>query len=70
VKTRTSNRFGAPIESITPVKLRRLRRLAAEFLAEARTAGTVRSGTDIRLDIASVIAERGRLVIDVTEGAW
>ena len=34
VKTRTSDRFGVPAEAVTIAKQRRLRTLAASFLAE------------------------------------
>jgi putative endonuclease len=68
VKTRSSDRFGAPEESVTPVKVRRLRRLAAAFLSEARVCGRV--GLDVRFDVASVTVVRGQLAIDVIEGAF
>jgi putative endonuclease len=34
VKTRTNDEFGGPLAAVTPTKLRRLRRLAAEWLAD------------------------------------
>ncbi len=34
VKTRSHDRFGGPLAAVTPDKLRRIRRLAAEWLAE------------------------------------
>lgn len=34
VKTRTSDQFGGPLAAVTPPKVSRLRRLAAEWLAD------------------------------------
>ena len=66
VKTRSSNRFGAPIEAITRVKQLRIRALAARWLGES----TLSAG-DLRFDVASVMIERGTdPVIDVLEGAF
>jgi hypothetical protein len=85
VKTRSSDRFGAPEESVTPVKVRRLRRLAAAFLSDARASGLMSEGStgagapggpggsgglDVRFDVASVTFTRGELTIDVIEGAF
>lgn len=65
VKTRTSNRFGAPVEAITPTKQRRIRMLAGLWL------GANGLGGDLRFDVASVMIERGKdPVIDVLEGAF
>jgi putative endonuclease len=66
VKTRSSNRFGAPVEAITRVKQQRIRVLAARWLGENRLGGR-----DLRFDVASVMVERGTdPVIDVLEGAF
>ncbi len=85
VKTRSSDRFGAPEESVTPVKVRRLRRLAAAFLSDARASGLlsegrtdagasggrdVSGGVDVRFDVASVTLSGAELTIDVIEGAF
>jgi putative endonuclease len=70
VKTRRSDRFGTPLEAVTQVKVRRLRRLASEWLAVARTSGEVRSAVDIRFDVASVTVSGKDLVIEVTEDAF
>jgi putative endonuclease len=51
VKTRTSGDYGHPFESITPVKLARLRRLAVAW-CEATDAATAR----IRIDAVAVLA--------------
>ncbi len=48
VKSRTSGSFGVPAEAVGPDKQRRLRRLAARYLAETGRRGTV------RFDVASV----------------
>jgi putative endonuclease len=74
VKTRTSDRFGAPEESVTSAKVRRLRRLAAGFLSEARSSGLLNeggaAGLDVRFDVAAVTIDRGELAIDVIESAF
>lgn len=77
VKTRTSERFGSPAESITRAKLGRLRRLAAEWLRHARSSGVIAAagaprsgGVVVRVDVACVMpATRGScdLVVDVIE---
>jgi putative endonuclease len=51
VKTRTTADYGHPFESITPVKLARLRRLAVAW-CEATDAATAR----IRIDAVAVLA--------------
>lgn len=53
VKTRSSVAFGHPLESITPVKLARLRRLAAAW-CDAHPGSHDR----IRIDAIAVIAPR------------
>ncbi len=66
VKTRSSDRFGAPIEAVTPAKRQRIRGLAARWLEERR-AGAVQ----LRFDVASVTWSRGEQpIIDVVEGAF
>ena len=62
VKTRSSDRFGLPAEAVTAAKQRRLRRLAARFLAEAGGAG----GRSLRFDVASVVGAR----VEVIEAAF
>ena len=66
VKTRSSNRFGAPVEAVTRTKQQRLRRLASRWLQEheSRAAG-------LRFDVASVIVGRdGVPVVEVIEAAF
>jgi putative endonuclease len=61
VKSRRSSAFGAPIEAVTSAKRRRLRRLAARWLADhgARCA-------EVRFDVASVLDGQ----VDLVEGAF
>ncbi|HZJ27059.1 MAG TPA: YraN family protein [Acidimicrobiia bacterium] len=65
VKTRSSDRFGAPVEAVTRDKRRRIRRLAARWLDEHQLV--VR---ELRFDVASVLATGGQLEIDVIEAAF
>lgn len=53
VKTRRSLRAGGPLEAVTPLKLGRLRRLAAAWLAAQE-----RSFADIRIDVVAVVRPR------------
>jgi putative endonuclease len=67
VKTRRSTAFGSPAEAVTITKQRRLRTLAARWLAEHPEA----RARELRFDVASVLATRGTApVIDVIEGAF
>ncbi|MFZ0172552.1 MAG: YraN family protein [Acidimicrobiales bacterium] len=50
VKTRTSDRFGSPAESVTPAKQRRIRQLAAVYLADLESARPKL----VRFDVACV----------------
>lgn len=63
VKTRSSDRFGAPVEAVNRDKQMRIRRLAARWLQE----GAPGPAKDIRFDVASV---RGPRQIEVLEGAF
>lgn len=66
VKTRRGHAFGQPFEAVTAAKQRRIRGLAARWLAERRV-GAPR----IRFDVASVTARPGTAaVIDVIEDAF
>ena len=55
VKTRSGTGFGEPAEAVGRVKARRLRVLAARWLAEHRPAG----GGEVRFDVVSVVRRRG-----------
>ncbi len=61
VKTRSSDAFGAPVEAVNRAKQIKLRHLAARWLADSPTRPT-----EIRFDVASVLAGR----IEVLEGAF
>ncbi len=66
VKTRRSDRFGAPFEAVTATKQRRLRGLAARWLAEHP-----HPSVDVRFDVASVYARDGsEPIVDVLEHAF
>jgi putative endonuclease len=66
VKTRRSEAFGAPVEAVTAAKVRRLRALAARWLAEHPG---VRGG--VRFDVVSVCPQRsGAATVDHLRGAF
>lgn len=62
VKTRSSLAFGAPAEAVGRQKQLRIRRLAAQWLREARPGPADR----LRFDVASVLGGR----IEVVEGCF
>ena len=62
VKSRSSERFGTPAESVTRDKQMRIRRLAARWLADAAPARP----RAIRFDVASVLGG----AVEVLEGAF
>ena len=62
VKARASNEFGGPEGAVNWSKQRRLRRLAAVWLAEARPGG----GMTVRFDVAAVVGTH----VKVIEGAF
>lgn len=67
VKTRRGTAYGAPFEAVTWAKQRRIRGLAAQWLAAHPEA----AATTVRFDVASVTAVRGhRPEIDVIEAAF
>jgi putative endonuclease len=55
VKTRTSDKFGGVEQAVTPVKVRRLRRLAGLWLAAQNG-----SWTDVRIDVIGIRLGRRR----------
>lgn len=60
VKTRSTERFGAPFEAVTRQKLARLRRLAMLWLdARPRAERRQLRGCDIRIDVISILRPRG-----------
>jgi len=61
VKARSSDRFGAPVEAITPQKQARLRRLAARWLEESPIRAR-----EIRFDVASILAGQ----LEILQGAF
>lgn len=66
VKTRRSGDFGTPAEAVGAAKARRLRRLAAEWLA-AHGGG----GRDVRFDIVEVVLPgRGAAHVEHIRGAF
>jgi putative endonuclease len=62
VKTRRSDAFGIPALAVNPAKQRRLRRLAAQWLAERGT----RERLDVRFDVVAITGSR----VDVYERAF
>lgn len=53
VKTRSTEDFGSPLAAVTPVKVRRLRALASEWL---RAHGT--SAREVRIDVIGILLGR------------
>jgi len=60
VKSKSGDRYGDPLEMVTPTKVRRLRRAADAWLA----ARPELAGLDVRFD---VIAERGHRIDHVPD---
>ncbi|MFI0432858.1 MAG: YraN family protein [Candidatus Nanopelagicales bacterium] len=58
VKTRTSATFGSPEEAVTPEKVRRLRRLAAEWLRQCDRDELPRVMSVVRIDVVAVEIHR------------
>lgn len=67
VKTRSSDRFGSPLEAVGTEKQLRLRRLAGEWLA-ARWNEVARGGrpAGVRFDVVAVLGGK----VQVVEGAF
>jgi len=61
VKTRSTDRFGSPLEAVTLAKRRRLRRLATLYLLEAASGAPI-----VRFDVAAVLGDR----VEVVENAF
>ncbi len=64
VKTRSSIRFGHPLEAVTAAKAARLRRLAARWIREHRVRPA-----EIRIDIVGIILGDGEPEIEHVRGA-
>jgi putative endonuclease len=65
VKTRRTDRFGAPVEAVTAGKAARLRRLAARWLADHPQVHPAQ----VRIDIIGVLQPpRGGAVVDHRRG--
>ena len=58
VKTRSSTKYGHPLDAVTPVKLARLRRLSGAWCAENPGAHAM------RIDVIGVIASHEGIEID------
>ena len=66
VKTRRGEAFGVPAEAVTPTKQRRIRGLAARWLAEHRVRAPA-----IRFDVASVrLADGGDPQVEIITDAF
>lgn len=66
VKTRRTDDFGSPAEAVVPAKARRLRGLAARWLAETGT-----SAEEVRFDVLSVrLSAAGAARVDHLKGAF
>jgi putative endonuclease len=60
VKSKAGHRYGDPLEMVTPVKVRRLRRAAEAWLAANPALG----GLEVRFDVAAERAGRMEVVQD------
>jgi putative endonuclease len=65
VKTRSTDRFGAPSEAVNYVKRARIRRLAAAWLADNRMWGH-----ELRFDVVSVLVTGSGLTVTHLENAF
>jgi putative endonuclease len=65
VKARSGTGFGQPFEAVTPLKQRRIRKLAARWLRERGPALGSRPSV-VRFDVASVLGD----VVEVIEEAF
>jgi putative endonuclease len=65
VKTRSSDRFGLPVEAVTALKQRRLRTLAMRWLAAHAGAHG-----ELRFDVASVTPGGNTPTVEVVEAAF
>ncbi|MGH8998646.1 MAG: YraN family protein [Acidimicrobiia bacterium] len=70
VKTRTTSAYGLPAEAVTVAKQRRLRRLAARWLAESAGENRGRFHAELRFDVACVSVVPTGLSVEVIEAAF
>jgi putative endonuclease len=61
VKARASAEFGGPEGAVGWAKQRRLRRLAAAWLADHRSTGGV---CEVRFDVAAVVGAKVRVIVN------
>ena len=59
VKTRSSERYGTPLEAVGPAKQRKLRRLAAQWLREEAPF----KPDSVRFDVAGVMGRQIQVVV-------
>ena len=64
VKARASAEFGGPEGAVGWAKQRRLRRLAAAWLAEHRPLGADGGRCEVRFDVAAVVGAKVRVIIN------
>lgn len=64
VKTRSSRRFGSPLEAVTPAKAARLKRLAACWVREHRVRPR-----QIRIDLVGIVLGQAEPEIEYVRGA-
>jgi len=65
VKARAGREFGSPAEAVTPVKQRRLARLASEYLVRQRLPEC-----PCRFDVVSIHFEAGTPEIEIFQNAF
>jgi putative endonuclease len=70
VKTRSSDRFGTPVEAVTATKQRRLRALGAKWLAQNPTRRGETARGEVRFDVASVTPGGASPAVEVVEAAF
>ena len=69
VKTRSSTRFGVPLEAVTPRKAARLRRLAARWLQDQSVRRESVRPDEVRIDLVGVLrSDRGAAHVDHVRG--
>jgi putative endonuclease len=59
VKTRNGSGYGHPFEAITALKVSRMRKLAAQWCAENKSAGS-----KVRMDAIAVLIHNGKVAIE------